>query len=60
MRTLKMNEETITLELTPEEAQNIVNIYGNIFSAAYDAEADPGIVEIIYYKALNALEMETV
>ena len=55
-----MNEETITLELTPEEAQNIVNIYGNIFSAAYDAEADPGIVEIIYYKALNALEMETV
>ncbi len=54
-----MNEETITLELTPEEAQNIVRIYGNIFSSAYDAEADPGIIEIIYYKALNALEATT-
>lgn len=51
-----MGEETTTLELTKEELNNIVQVYGSIFSAAYDAEADPGNTEIIYYKALNALE----
>ncbi len=51
-----MDEETITLELTPEEANNIANVYGNIFASAYDAEADPGLIEMVYYKTLNALE----
>jgi len=55
-----MNEETITLELTAAEVENIAKVYGNLFASAYDAEADPGIMEIIYYKALNALETETV
>jgi hypothetical protein len=55
-----VSKEIITLELTAEELNNIVNVYRNIFTAAYDAEAEPGNAEIIYYKALNALEMETV
>ena len=51
-----MCEETTALELTKEELNNIVQVYGSIFASAYDAEADPGNAEIIYYKALNALE----
>jgi len=53
-----MEDEMIVAEFTNEEVKVIARITGNLMAAAFDADADPDLLESIYYKTSQHLTEE--
>lgn len=46
------------VEFTKKEIEVIARIVGTLMANAFDAGADPGVLESIYYKVSEHLEVE--
>jgi len=48
----------MSIEFTNEEVRIIATVTGNLMAAAFNAGADPGLLESIYYKTSQYLTEE--